>query len=74
MRSTIFVIVTIVVLLDIWFQRGNLVHWKPREKLVFFSLHLIVWVLSMMDLPYTPGLITLIAAIFKPFEGLVKMP
>ena len=74
MTYTLFVTVTIMVLLIISYQWRDLTEGKPRDKAVFVVLLLAVWLLSMLDLPYTPGPTTWIAAIFKSFEGIVKLP
>lgn len=46
---------------------------KPMwDKAVFVSLLLLVWLLSMFDLPNTTGPSTVLQVIFNPFKELVE--
>ena len=64
--------VTISVLLITRFEWPKLKAKPVRDKAVFISLLLLVWILSMLDLPSMPGPTTLLLFIFKPFRGLVE--
>ncbi|MCY9666153.1 hypothetical protein M5X11_14450 [Paenibacillus alginolyticus] len=72
MRWSFFCGVTIAVLLICWFEWPKLKQKPKRDKAVFVSLILLVWLLSMLDLPRTPGPTTLLQFIFKPFKGLLE--
>lgn len=72
MRWSFFCGVTIAVLLIWWFEWPKLKQKPKRDKSIFVSLLLLIWLLSMLDLPNTPGPTTLLQFIFKPFKGLVE--
>jgi Ca2+/Na+ antiporter len=72
MRWSFFFGVTIIVLLIFWFEWRKLKHNPKRDKAAFMALLLLVWLMSMMDLLYTPGPTSALAIIFKPFKGLVE--
>lgn len=72
MRSSMFWGVTIAVLLIMWVEWSKLKQKPLWDRAVFVSLLLAVWLLSMLDLPHTPGPTTLLQAIFKPFRPLVE--
>ncbi|MGW9528352.1 hypothetical protein ACWHAM_11445 [Paenibacillus terrae] len=71
-RWFFFCCVTISVLLIIRLEWPKLKVKPIRDKAVFVSLLLLVWILSMLDLPNTPGPTTVLMFIFKPFRGLVE--
>lgn len=72
MRLAFFSCVTIAVLLILWFDWPRMKAKPPKDKAAFVTLLLIGWLLSMLDLPNTPGPTTLLEAVFKPFRGLVE--
>ncbi|MDF2963586.1 MAG: hypothetical protein K0S39_5321 [Paenibacillus sp.] len=72
MRWTFFCGVTIAVILIWCFEWKKLKEKLKRDRVVFMSLLLLGWVLSMMDLPNMPGPTTFLQFIFKPFKGLVE--
>lgn len=72
MRWSFFCGVTIAALLIAWFEWSKLKTRPVWDRAVFVSLLLTVWLLSMLDLPNTPGPTTLLKFIFKPFKGLVE--
>ncbi len=72
MRWSFFCGVTITVLLIGWFEWSKLKQKPKRDKAVFVSLLLLVWLLSMLDLPNTSGPTRVLEFIFKPFKGLVE--
>jgi hypothetical protein len=46
---------------------------QPRkDKLVFLSLILIAWTLSLFDLPNIPGPTTMVQTLFKPLAILLE--
>ncbi|MCR8635040.1 hypothetical protein [Paenibacillus radicis (ex Xue et al. 2023)] len=72
MRWGFFWMVTIAVMLIIWLEWSQLKSKPTKDKLVFISLLLLVWLLSMLDLPNTQGPTTLLRFIFKPFRPLLE--
>jgi Na+/melibiose symporter-like transporter len=72
MSWSFFSCVTIAVLLITWFEWPKLKQKPKKDKVAFISLLLIVWLLSMLDLPNTPGPTTVLHFIFKPFKGLLE--
>ncbi|MEK3868744.1 MULTISPECIES: hypothetical protein [unclassified Paenibacillus] len=72
MRWFFFFVVTISALLIARLEWRKLKEKPVRDKVVFAFLLLLVWVLSMFDLPNTPGPTTALMFIFKPFRGLVE--
>lgn len=72
MMLSLFFGVTISVMLIWWYEWPKLKEKPKRDKAVFVCLLLVVWVLSMLDLPSTPGPTTLLEIIFKPFRGLLE--
>jgi hypothetical protein len=72
MSWSFFICVTIAVLLITWFEWSKLKQKPKKDKVAFISLLLIVWLLSMLDLPNTPGPTTVLQIIFKPFKGLLE--
>lgn len=73
MSGSFFIGVTIAVLLIVWFEWKKLRSKPAKDKAVFVALLLLVWILSMLDLPKTPGPTTFLLYIFKPFKGLLEM-
>ncbi|WP_010273335.1 hypothetical protein [Paenibacillus senegalensis] len=72
MRWGLFWWVTLAVVL-IFARQWPSVKKKPYwDKVVFVCLTSVVWALSMLDLPHTPGPTTVLQLIFKPLEGLTK--
>ncbi|MDQ8734179.1 hypothetical protein [Paenibacillus sp. LHD-38] len=72
MRLALFSGVTIAALLILWFEWPRMKAKPIKDKAALVSLLLIGWLLTMLDLPNTPGPTTLLEAIFKPFRGLVE--
>ncbi|MEW9699178.1 hypothetical protein [Paenibacillus sp. SI8] len=72
MNWTFFICITIASLLVAWFEWPKLKQKPKRERVIFVSLLLFVWVLSMFDLTHTPGPTTVLQTIFKPFKGLLE--
>ncbi|MBB3111743.1 multisubunit Na+/H+ antiporter MnhB subunit [Paenibacillus phyllosphaerae] len=72
MRVALCTCITIAVILILAFEWRKLKDKPRREKAALFAVLLLVWALSMLDLPATPGPVTLLEMIFKPFEGLIK--
>ncbi|WP_068501168.1 hypothetical protein [Paenibacillus kribbensis] len=72
MRWYFFCFITISVLLITRFEWPKLKAKPVKDKAVFVSLLLLVWILSMLDLPNTPGPTTVLLFIFKPFRGLTE--
>ncbi|HTG70739.1 MAG TPA: hypothetical protein VL921_15885 [Candidatus Udaeobacter sp.] len=72
MKLALFTGVTFAALLILWCDWPRMKEKPTKDKAAFVSLLLIGWLLSMLDLPNTPGPITLLEAIFKPFRGLVE--
>ncbi|MEH6996416.1 hypothetical protein V7075_27555 [Neobacillus drentensis] len=67
MRWGAFFATTVIVALIIIFQWPKIKQNPKKDKLAFFMLLLIGWVLSMFDLPHMAGPTTWIEALFKPF-------
>ncbi|NOU97274.1 hypothetical protein GC093_29195 [Paenibacillus sp. LMG 31456] len=72
MRWSVFWGVTIAVLLITWYEWKRLKTMPKKDKLVLISLLLLVWFMSMLDLPKTPGPTTFLHFIFKPFRPLLE--
>ncbi|MFD1177037.1 hypothetical protein ACFQ3W_12095 [Paenibacillus puldeungensis] len=72
MRAYFFWGVTIAVLLIFRMEWSKLKVMPVRDKVVFISILLAAWILSMLDLPHTPGLTTFLQFAFKPFRGLLE--
>lgn len=72
MRGSFFCSVTIAVLLILWFEWRNLKQKPKKDRVVFLTLIILVWFLSMLNLPNTPGPISFLQVIFKPFKGLIE--
>lgn len=72
MRGFFFWVVTISALLITRYEWPKLRTKPVRDKAVFISLLLLVWILSMLDLPNTPGPTKALLFIFKPFRGLTE--
>jgi hypothetical protein len=72
MKWYFFCAVTIAVLLITRFEWPKRKAKSVKDKAVFVSLLLLVWILSMLDLPNTPGPTTVLLFIFKPFRGLTE--
>lgn len=69
---SLFAFVTCAVLLTVLLD-WHLVKKKPlKDKAAFIGLLLAGWLLSMFDLPNTPGPTSLLDIVFKPFMGLLK--
>jgi len=71
MRGAFFWAVTAAAALIWWFEWKKLNGKPMRDRVVFVSLLLCGWVLSMLDLPHTAGPITMFKIIFQPFRALV---
>ncbi|MDD9271927.1 hypothetical protein ACFPES_33365 [Paenibacillus sp. GCM10023248] len=69
---SVFWVFTIATLLIVWVEWSKLKQKPLWDRAVFVALLLAVWLLSMLDLPHTPGPPTLLQAIFKPFKPLVE--
>lgn len=72
MRWTFFCIVTIAVSLIAWVEWPKLKEKPRRDRVVFTSLLILGWGLSMLDLPNTPGPTTVLEVIFKPLRPLLE--
>ncbi|MFE5322466.1 hypothetical protein ACFQ88_27685 [Paenibacillus sp. NPDC056579] len=72
MRWTFFYIVTVSVLVIAWVEWPQLKKKPKRDRVVFVSLLLLGWGLSMLDLPNTPGPPMVLEAIFKPLWPLLE--
>ncbi|MDQ1914491.1 hypothetical protein RAC89_29360 [Paenibacillus sp. GD4] len=72
MRWSFFTIATIATLI-IWKWEWSKMKKKPAwDRGVFVSFLLLVWALSMFDLPNTPGPRTLLQFLYKPLKGLLE--
>ncbi|NOU88934.1 hypothetical protein GC102_24765 [Paenibacillus sp. LMG 31460] len=67
-----FSCITLAASLIFWLEWRNLKQKTKKDRLAFVMLLLIVWLLSMLDLPNTPGPTTFLEFIFKPLKGLVE--
>ncbi|MBA2939858.1 hypothetical protein HZF08_16215 [Paenibacillus sp. CGMCC 1.16610] len=72
MRWSLFCIVTIAMILISLFEWPKLKQKPKRDKAVFIMLLLTGWVLSMFDLPNTPGPTSIFKIVFKPLRGLIE--
>lgn len=72
MRWSFFYGATFAALLISLFEWPKLKQKPKKDKAVFVSLLLIGWLLSILDLPHTPGPTTFLEFVFKPFKGLVE--
>ena len=72
MKWIFFCFITISVLLIMWIDWPKIKGKPAWDKAAFISLLILVWVLSMLDLPNTPGPTTFYEFIFKPLRGLVE--
>ncbi|KIL39015.1 hypothetical protein SD70_22545 [Gordoniibacillus kamchatkensis] len=72
MRWEFFWTVTIAAALIARYEWPKLKQKPKKDKAVFVSLLLAGWLLSMLDLPHTPGPSTFLKIIFKPLRGLVE--
>ncbi|WP_310832138.1 hypothetical protein [Paenibacillus pedocola] len=72
MNLVLFSFVTLAALLILRLEWTKMKAKKTRDKSAFFSLLLIVWLLSILDLSNAPGPLTLFEAIFKPFRGWIE--
>ncbi|MDR6551735.1 hypothetical protein [Paenibacillus qinlingensis] len=73
MNGYFFSYVTLSVLLITVFQWPKLKQKTKQEKATFIIMLLLVWGLSMLDLPHSPGPTTLISLVFKPFSELIGL-
>lgn len=67
MRWGAFVSTTIIVVLIILYEWPKMKQIPNKDKVAFFTLLLIGWVLSMFDLPHMGGPTSWIVTLFKPF-------
>lgn len=72
MRWLFFSSVTIAAFLIFWLEWRSLKLKTKNDQVAFVMLLLIVWLLSMLDLPNTPGPTAFLEFIFKPLKGLVE--
>ncbi|MDQ0194278.1 hypothetical protein J2T20_002646 [Paenibacillus wynnii] len=63
---------TIAILLILWLDWPQIRAKSKRDKVAFITLLLIGWLLSLLDLPNTPGPVLVLKTIFKPFRGWVE--
>ncbi|CAH1207388.1 hypothetical protein PAECIP111892_02872 [Paenibacillus auburnensis] len=69
MNLVLFSFVTLAGLLILRLEWTKMKAKKTRDKSAFFTLLLIVWLLSILDLSNAPGPLTFFEAIFRPFRG-----
>ncbi|MBE1444610.1 hypothetical protein [Paenibacillus sp. OAS669] len=72
MRWSLFWIVTIAILFILGFEWRQVKTKPKKDRLMFLSLLLIGWLLSMLDLPHTPGPSTFLKFVFSPFKGILE--
>lgn len=67
MRWGSFFSVTIIVIFIVLFQWSNIKQSPKKDKIAFFSLLFIGWMLSMFNLPDMRGPTAWIEVFFRPF-------
>lgn len=72
MKWGAFISITAVVTLIILYEWARLKQAPKKDKIAFFLLLFIVWVLSMFNLQQMAGPVTLVEAIFKPFSQFLE--
>ncbi|WP_127532568.1 hypothetical protein [Paenibacillus kobensis] len=72
MNISLFITITLAVIAIWWLDWPKIKKKTGKEKTLFIMLLLLGWVLSMLNLPDTPGPTTLLQFVFKPLEPLVE--
>lgn len=67
MRWGAFLVTTVIVVLIILYQLPRMKQKPKKDKMAFFTLLLIGWILSMFDLPHLGGPTAWIETLFSPF-------
>ncbi|GFN30100.1 hypothetical protein [Paenibacillus xylaniclasticus] len=72
MNISLFITITLAVIVTWCFDWPKVKKKAGKDKTMFILLFLLGWLLSMLNLPETPGLTTLFQIVFQPLEPFVK--
>ncbi|RNB88389.1 hypothetical protein EDM59_04490 [Brevibacillus nitrificans] len=72
MRWGVVLSMTVLAVVLIGYEWPRLKKQPRKDKLVFLSLILIAWTLSLFDLPNIPGPTTMVQTLFRPFAILLE--